>query len=171
MSADEPVVDVAEERAAPDTPAPAEMPAVAPAQGRGRRWTLNILLGLLIFACGAVTGGGVVARMAWNRVSTAIQYPEQMPERAAQHLTRILRLDKAQSAEVKAILQRRARAISEARSGIAPRIDVEVRGIRDDISAVLRPDQVKRWIRIFDDLRPKVFPPSGGAMVLQRPVK
>jgi hypothetical protein len=168
MSADAPVIEAVVEDVVPDAPAPPETPLAVPVPGRGRRWFVNILLGLLIFACGAVTGGGVVARAAWNRVTTAIQYPEQMPERAAQHLTRLLRLDKAQSAEVRAILQRRAKAISEARSEMAPKIDVEVQGIRDDISAVLRPDQAKRWIRIFDDLRPKVFPPSGGAMVLQR---
>jgi len=129
---------------------------------------VNILLGLLIFACGAVTGGGVVARAAWNRVSTAMHYPEQMPERAAQHLTKALRLDKEQSAEVRAILERRAKTIAALRSEIAPRIDIELQAIKDEISAVLRPEQAKRWIRIFDGLRPKVFPASGDAMVLRR---
>ncbi len=176
MSEEEMIVKEGESLSAPEAPEATAVPdtdisIVAPvsaAPTKKRRWILNILLGLLIFACGAVTGGGVVARAAWNRVTTAIQYPEQMPERAAQHLTRILRLDKEQSTQVKAILQRRAKAIAEARQEIAPQIDVEVQGIRDDISGVLRPDQVKRWTRIFDDLRPKVFPPSGGAMMLQR---
>ena len=172
MSEDKPVVDAVEAVSGCEAPAETE-PSAAPApvprpRGRVRRWTVNILLGLLIFSCGAVTGGAVVARAAWNRVSTSLQYPEQMPTRAAQHLTRLLRLDEEQAASVKAILKRRAEAIAALRGEIAPRIDAELEGIRNEISAVLRPDQVKRWNRIFDDLRPKVFPSSGGAMVQQR---
>ena len=168
MSDNEPVVESGETPSVPDTPTAPETGAVVPPPRRGRRWLVNILLGLLIFVCGAVTGGGVVARAAWNRVSTALHYPEQIPDRAAQHLTRVLRLDKNQSAEVKAILQRHAKTVAEVRREIAPKIDTEVQAIRDEVSAVLRPDQVKRWIRIFDDLRPRVFPPSGDAMILRR---
>ena len=172
MEDDTTAVDIAE--AEPDFEASAQSalpaaPAPAPRRrGRVRRWTVNILLGLLIFSCGAVTGGGVVARAAWNRVSTSLQYPEQMPARAAQHLTRLLRLDEEQSASVKEILKRRAETIAALRGEIAPRIDAELEGIRDEVSAVLRPEQVKRWNRIFDDLRPKVFPASGGALIQQR---
>lgn len=160
MSEDEPVVEAVEDAPVPDTPAPPETPIVAPLPAKSRRWMVNILLGLLIFACGAVTGGGVALRVAWNRVSTTLQHPEQAPAKSAQRLTRVLRLDEKQSAEVKAILERRFETIGALRREIAPRIDAELESLRDEISAVLHPDQVQRWTRIFDNLRPRLFSPN-----------
>jgi hypothetical protein len=137
--------------------------------GRRRRWLVKILLGLLIFSCGAVTGGGVALRVVWNRVATTLRYPEQAPAKAAQHLTRVLRLDEEQSAEVKAIFERRFQAIAALRREIGPRVDSELQSIRDEISAVLRPDQIKRWTRIFDNLRPRFFSSSGREAAPRRP--
>jgi hypothetical protein len=128
----------------------------------------NVLLGLLIFACGAVTGGGVALRVAWNRVSTTLQHPEQSPANAAKRLTRMLRLDEKQSDEVKAILEHRFQAIAGLRREMGPRIDEELESIRDEISAVLRPDQVPRWTRIYDNLRPRLFAPGAKDKPLRR---
>ncbi len=163
MSEDEPVVEVAENGPTPDAPAQPEQPIVpapVPVPPKRRRCWVNILLGLLIFACGAVTGGGVALRVAWNRVAMTMQHPEQAPGKATQRLTRMLRLDEKQAAEVRAILERRFEAIGALRREIGPRVDTELESIRDEISAVLRPDQVQRWTRIYDNLRPRLFSPK-----------
>lgn len=160
MSEDEPVVEVAEEAPIPAAAAPA-VPVPAAVPRKRRRWLANILLGLLIFACGAVTGGGVALRVAWDRVSTTLRHPEEAPAKATQRLTRMLRLDEKQSAEVRAILERRFEAIGALRREIGPRVDTELQSIRDEVSAVLHPDQVQRWTRIYDNLRPRMFPPPG----------
>ena len=168
MAEDVPVVEVAEEAPIPAAPAPAApVPAAVP--HRRRRWLVNILLGLLIFACGAVTGGGVALRVAWNRVATALSHPEEAPAKATQRLTHVLRLDAQQSAEVKAILERRFEAIGALRREIGPRVDAELQSIRDEVSAILRPDQVQRWTRIYDNLRPRMFPGPGQEKRPHRP--
>ena len=169
MSEDVPVVEVAEGAPIPAAPAPPVAPVPAAVPRKRRRWLVNILLGLLIFACGAVTGGGVALRVAWNRVATTLRHPEQAPANATQRLTRMLRLDEQQSAEVRAILERRFEAIGALRREIGPRVDTELQAIRDEISAVLRPDQVQRWTRIYDNLRPRMFPAPGQEKRPHRP--
>ena len=76
----------------------------------------------------------------------------------------MLRLDDKQSVEIKTILERRFQNIATLRSEISPRMEEELQSIRDEISAVLRPDQAKRWGKIFDTLRPRLFAPGGRAL-------
>ncbi len=143
----------------------------APARRGTGRWIVNILLGLLIFACGAVTGAGVVARITWNRVAASLQHPDQLPANAAQRLSRVLKLDEKQTAEVKSILDRRFQTISALRREIAPRVDAELQSVHDEISAVLRPDQAKRWDRLFDTLRPRILSPGAKGKGPGRPAR
>ncbi len=161
MSEDESVVEISEAPPEAELPAESVQAVPSPPPRRKRGWLLNLLLGLLIFSCGAVTGGGVALHIAWNRVTATLQHPEQAPEGAAKRLTRILRLDDKQAAEVKAILEHRFQDIAALRREMGPRVDEEVQAIRDEISAVLRPDQVQRWEKLFDTLRPRLFSPGG----------
>ena len=172
MSEEEPIVGAVERVPAPNGPVQAEPPKAAVtacAPRRKCRCLVNILLCLLIFACGAVTGGGAAVHFTWKRIAATMQHPEQVPEKAAQRLARVLRLDDAQSAEVKTILEKRFQNIAALRSEIAPRMDEELQSLRDEISAVLRPDQVKRWERLFDTLRPRLFAPGGKGKALRTP--
>ena len=138
----------------PPTPPPAAPPAspaaALPAQPprRSRRW-LTILLCVLIFLAGGVTGAGAMAVHTIRRIKEAVHNPEVIPERIVARLRRPLDLDKEQELKIRAILARRQASLLEARAEVLSRAGPEFTGIEDDIANVLRPDQLDDWHKLY----------------------
>ena len=131
--------------AAPVPTAPA-LPAQSPR--RSRRW-LTVLLCVLIFLAGGVTGAGAMAVHTIRRIKEAVHNPEVIPERIVARLRRPLDLDKEQELKIQAILARRQASLLEARAEVLRRAGPDFVGIEDDIANVLRPDQLDDWHKLY----------------------
>jgi len=130
-----------------ETPATPATPVAPPAR-RSRRW-LTVLLCALIFLAGSVTGAGAMALHTRKRVLEAVRHPEVVPERIVSRLRRPLELDAQQELQIRAILARRQAALLEARAEALARAGPEFEGIETDIAAVLRPDQMDMWRKLY----------------------
>ena len=120
----------------------------APPVRRSRRW-LTVLLCALIFLAGGVTGAGAMALHTRQRVMEAVRHPELVPERIVSRLRRPLELDAQQELQIRAILARRQAALLEARAEAMAKAAPEFEGIETDIAAVLRPDQMDMWRKLY----------------------
>jgi len=125
-----------------------------------RRWLRTTLFGMSILICGMVIGSGLTLRVLWVQLTEAIQNPDQMPERITHRMTRVLDLTEEQALEVRAILNREYYALESLRAEIAPRVQAELDKTRDEIVAVLDPDQARRWLKRFEFLRKRWTPPA-----------
>lgn len=149
---------MSETQAAPTTPSAAPPPAQPampqPQQPprRSRRW-LTVLLCVLIFLAGGVAGVGAMAVHTTRRFKEAVRHPEVIPERIVARLRRPLDLDRQQELQIKAILARRQANLLEARAEAMQRARPDFDGIESDIAAILRPEQVDAWHKLYKKFR------------------
>jgi hypothetical protein len=131
----------------PATPLPPAAPPVTPPR-RSRPW-LTVLLCILIFLAGSVAGAGAMAVHATRRFREAVRHPEVIPERIVARLRRPLDLDPQQALQIQAILVRRQASLLEARAEALQRARPDFEGIEADIAAMLRPEQVDIWHKLY----------------------
>ena len=124
-----------------------------------RRWLHAFLLGGLILGCGMVIGSGLTLTVLWNGLRQARQHPEQAPDRITKHLQRRLKLDEEQTEAVREIVTRRHRNLEEMRAEIQPRVEAELEEARKEIEAVLTPEQVAKWNRMYQMMQRRLMPP------------
>jgi hypothetical protein len=65
----------------------------------------------------------------------------------------MLDLSEHQAAEVKKILTERQKAILGLRGQIQPEVEKELEKAKEDVAAILKPEQAKKWRARFDRLR------------------
>jgi hypothetical protein len=130
---------------------------VRPMVPRRKRWR-SVLLGIVILLCGVVIGAGGAVIVIRHVVLHAIQHPEEAPQRITNRVRRMLDLSEHQAAEVKKILTERQKAIVGLRRQIQPQVEKELEKVKEDVAAVLKPEQAKKWRERFDRLR-IWFPP------------
>jgi Spy/CpxP family protein refolding chaperone len=140
-----------------DTPNTSPPPAVSPPPRRRKR--RSILLGIAILLGGMCIGSGLTLRVLWTQVTSLVQHPEQLPERAAQRMTRTLDLTPEQETRLKAVLTERQQGIETLRREIHPRMQAEMEKLRAEVAAILTPDQAARWNQRFEQLRARWWPP------------
>lgn len=106
-----------------------------------------ILLVVLIFGAGVVTGV-VGTRIAVRRfVQHAITQPDLVREKIERDLTRRLQLDAAQQVKVREILNASHSRIRELRREFQPQFAGVMREASTEISALLTPEQRERFAR------------------------
>jgi hypothetical protein len=128
-----------------------------PAPAQRRRW-LTVLLAILIFGAGLVSGGALTTAFVVSRVRSLIHHPEQAPARIAARIGRRLHLDDAQQAKVEAIVAARQRELMRLRGEIQPQIMEQLDGLRTEIGEVLTESQREQWQRMFDEFRERWVP-------------
>jgi len=133
----------------PPAASPPPPPVTAPQPPRSGRPWLTVLLCVLIFVAGGVTGAGAMALHTARRVLEAVRHPEVIPDRIVSRLRRPLDLDEQQELQIKAILARHQATILEARAEAMRQVRPEFEGIEADIAAILRPEQVERWHDLY----------------------
>ena len=69
-----------------------------------------------------------------------------------------LGLSDEQARKVQAILIKREKALTVIFHDIRPRLEEELKRTRDEVAAVLNPEQAKTWRRHFDDMQHRWFP-------------
>ncbi len=138
--------------------ATAPEPAASPARRPRRRW-LWALLGLLIFALGAVVGAAGTLLVVRVRVRHALQQPDELPQRITGRLRGTLALTDEQAEQVRAILERRYAELARIRRFAQPRVEAQLEWVRKEVADVLTPDQAARWREHFDRFRRVWIPP------------
>ena len=106
------------------------------------------LLLALVFVAG-FAGGVVVTRVAVRHfVSQAIEDPGLVRTRIERLLVRNLDLDREQRRQVHEILMQSNARLRTLRQSVQPEFRTIIQDTRKDISAVLKPDQQKRFQRL-----------------------
>lgn len=129
---------------------------------RRRRWPV-VLLCVVLFLLGGITGAGLTAIFAIREARFVIRHPEVVPARATARLRRALDLSDDQAAQIQQILQKRQANLQGIRRDVEPRVNAELDALRSEIAAVLNPLQAKKWHRLFDDKRAAWMPPAATA--------
>jgi hypothetical protein len=141
-------------------PTQTTLPSIRPPTRR-RRW-LSVLLGMLIFAGGALTGSALTVVFAVGTLQYIIRHPENAPERITAFLSRKLSLDPDQRNQVLAIVTRHQTQIQAIRRQMRPQMDEQLDQVRSEVGALLNPTQRETWDGLFDRLRehwtPKLMP-------------
>jgi hypothetical protein len=111
------------------------------------------LLGLLILICGIAIGTGGTVVVMKHIILNAIQHSERVPQRITDRMRGKLGLTEDQAAKVKAILTERQKKIQALLRQVRPEVDKEFEKAKEDVAAILKPDQAKKWRERFDRLR------------------
>lgn len=117
-----------------------------------RRWRV-VLLGILILVCGIAIGAGGTAVIMRHIILRAIQHPEEAPQRIADRVRGKLGISDEQAVRIKAILSERQKAIQALRRQVQPQIENELNQAREEVAALLNPQQAEKWRKRFDKLR------------------
>jgi len=140
------------------TIAPTEVATPLPAPARPKRRWFTILLALVIFLAGAVSGAALTVVVAVNRIQFAIRHPETAPARITTAIARRLDLDESQRERVQAIIATRQREIAAIRGKFQPEIAGQLDGVRNDVSDILDDSQRERWNDLFDQFQARWMP-------------
>lgn len=130
---------------------PQSLPQAKPPVWRG------VLLGFLILVCGMVIGGGLTTRILWKRVESNILHPRLIPERIVEHMESSLDLSPEQTEQIREIFARSFERFDELRVEMEPLVKAELDSIREEVAAVLTPEQLEKWNRRFDRMRKRWF--------------
>jgi hypothetical protein len=121
-----------------------------------KRWRA-ILLGLIILASGFLLGAGTSA-VYFKRMVYMIQTPGEAPKKITNRLRWKLGLSEQQAEKIQAIFIEREKALTVIYRDVSPRLQEEMKRTRDDVAAVLNPDQAETWLTHFDRMQRRWFP-------------
>jgi len=126
-----------------------------------RRWWRDVVLGILLFACGVVVGGAAVSRFHAHRMLSVSQNGIDR-ERMYHRLQRALDLNEEQAAKVRAIVGKGLDDLRAVRLRMRPEVEAALEGVRDEVAAVLDDTQKQKWESRFDQIRERWLPPLTG---------
>ncbi len=130
-----------------------------PAKKSGKwRIILGLLLALIIFLTGAISGAGVTMIVALHKVQQAIHKPEMIPPRMAAEMQRRLKLSDQQERQVELILIRRQNHLQTIRQRIQPDVMKQFEQTRAEVDDVLTPEQKEKWDRWYEQLKMRWLP-------------
>lgn len=138
-------------------------PALAPV--RQKTWPM-LLAGALVLLSGIAIG--VAAAMLWLK-DRPPRHPRghRTPKRIAARLRSSHGLTDAQTLKVEEAFRRRLQALDAIRHEILPRVEAEHRKLRNEMKAILTPEQFERWNTRFGALRGR-WPLSRQGMMRRR---
>lgn len=117
-----------------------------------RQWR-SFFLGILILLFGIAIGAGGTVVIMKRVILHAIHHPEEAPQRMTDRVRSRLDLSEDQAVKVKAILTERQKEIQALRRQIQPQVENELQKAKEDVAAILRPEQAEKWRERFDQLR------------------
>ena len=122
---------------------------VNPDQPRRRKVVL-ILLAVLLFAAGIVSGVGVSALSIKKRFHLRPRNPHTFPERVSQRLQWKFDLSDEKTQRIEAILSQRLDKLQQLHRDIHPAIEQEMRIAEEEVAQELTPDQARQWRKWFN---------------------
>lgn len=112
----------------------------------------------LFLLCGIIIGSGVTVLFLRGALNRLVQDPDLLPERMIQRMDRSLGLEEEQRAAIEAIVEARMGGLREIRARVRPEVQMELDALRNEVSAVLTPEQRAQWEARFDSLRERWQP-------------
>ena len=138
-----------------------EKPADQLAKPR-RRWLRTVLLAIAIFVCGALLGGGLTFKIIASGYKRAFQEPAVLAEEITQRMKRRLDLTDDQVQKVGKIILEQQMAFQSLRKEFRPRLDDQIEKNRRELTAVLTPEQARKWEKRFAHIQRFWLPPLPG---------
>lgn len=126
--------------------------AVVPPVSRHLRLR-SMILGIVIFACGAVVGGVIAAAVMDRDAPWKTRGRERFPQRIAEKMQAEYGLTDEQKVAVLKVLEEHVKKLADIRAEVQPRVDAEHEALRVGIEAVLTPDQAAAWRKEYDERR------------------
>jgi hypothetical protein len=138
-----------------------EKPADQLAKPR-RRWLRTLLLATAIFVCGALLGGGLTFKIIASGYKRSFQEPALLAEEITHRMKRRLDLTNAQVQQVRRIILEQQMAFQSLRKEFRPRLDDQIEKTRQELAAVLTPEQARKWEKRFAHIQRFWLPPLPG---------
>ncbi len=117
----------------------------------GRPWMRPFLSGLAILLCGVLIGGALTTLVLWDRLSHEMRHPRFDPLEASLHIAEKFNLDDGQAKRLQQIVAEHDERFNEVRATVSPTLDSLSINFRDEVAALLGPEQTAEWIEEFND--------------------
>lgn len=127
-----------------------------------RRTALIMLMGLVIFASGAVVGIGSTILFLHYKMTRMRRNPHAMHREFAERIRDRLDLTEEQTRRVETILREHHEQLMTLHREMHPRLESSFEQMRADVADVLTPQQASRWSRDFHAIFPMGPPRSNG---------
>jgi hypothetical protein len=127
-----------------------------------RRWVWTILLALVIFVSGVLVGGGLTFKAITSGFKRSFQDPAVSAERITHRMKKQLDLTDEQAAQVQRIIFERQKAFQSLRKQVRPQIEAQIEKTRQELTAVLTPEQARKWEKQFRRFMKFWLPPKNG---------
>ncbi|HSR10220.1 MAG TPA: hypothetical protein VLS90_02160 [Thermodesulfobacteriota bacterium] len=118
-----------------------------------RRWVRTILVALVIFVSGAMIGGGLTVLIIAGGAKRYFQDPAVSADRITHRMKKQLDLTEDQVTQVHRIILERQQAFQSLRKQVQPQVKAQIEKTRRELSAVLTPEQARKWEKRFDRFR------------------
>ena len=135
---------------------------VAPVIRPRRRWVWPVLLALVIFVSGVLVGGGLTFKIITSGFKRSFQDPEVSAERITNRMKRRLDLTDEQVVQVRRIILERQKAFQSMRKQVRPQLEAQIEKTRQELAAVLSPEQARKWEKRFGHFLKFWLPPQTG---------
>jgi len=133
---------------------------VAPVIRPRRRWVWPVLLALVIFVSGVLVGGGLTFKIITSGFKRSFQDPEVSAERITNRMKKRLDLTDEQFVQVRRIILERQKAFQSMRKQVRPQLEAQIEKTRQELAAVLTPDQARKWEKRFGHFLKFWLPPE-----------
>jgi TolA-binding protein len=135
---------------------------VAPVIRPRRRWVWPVLLALVIFVSGVLVGGGLTFKIITSGLKRSFQDPEVSAERITNRMKKRLDLTEEQVVQVRRIILERQKAFQSMRKQVRPQLEAQIEKTRQELAAVLSPEQARKWEKRFGRFLKFWLPPQPG---------
>jgi len=125
-----------------------------------RRWVWTVLLALVIFVSGVLVGGGLTFKVITSGFKRSFQDPAVLAEHITLRMKRRLNLTDEQTFQVRRIILEQERAFQSLRKQIRPQLEAQIEKARRELTAVLTPEQTRKFEKRFDRFLKFWLPPQ-----------
>ncbi len=114
-----------------------------------RRWGWTILLAIVIFVSGILVGGGLTFKVITSGLKRSFQDPAVLADLITHRMKRRLDLTEEQTVQVQRIILEQQKAFQSLRRQVRPQIEAQIEKTRQEMGAVLTPEQALKWEKSF----------------------
>ena len=115
-----------------------------------RNWWRTFVLTGVIFFSGIVVGATIGSFAMWSHGGNENRESRFREERFMRHVERQFDLDQEQRQQIRAIVKRHHKELKEIRQETEPRVREIFESMRNEIGAVMTPDDLVQWMHHFE---------------------
>jgi hypothetical protein len=127
-----------------------------------RRWVWTILPALVIFVSGVLVGGGLTFKVITSGYKRSFQDPAVSAERITHREKKKLDLTDEQAVQFQRIIFEQQKAFQSLRKQVRPQLEAQIEKTRQELAAVLTPEQARKWEKRFGRFMKFWLPPKNG---------